>query len=47
MAAAPELLIACRVALQALEARSNPDLAKVKTVVASALRMATAPDASH
>ena len=42
LAAAPELLAACRIALQALEARSNPDLAIVKSVLNAALKQAAA-----
>lgn len=42
LAAAPELLAACRIALQALEARSNPDLAIVKGILNTALKQATA-----
>ncbi|HEX8034869.1 MAG TPA: hypothetical protein VF510_13520 [Ktedonobacterales bacterium] len=42
LAAAPELLAACRIALQALEARSNPDLAIVKGILNTALKQAAA-----
>lgn len=42
LAAAPELLAACRIALQALEARSNPDLAIVKSILNRALKQAAA-----
>lgn len=42
LAAAPELLAACRIALQALEARSNPDLAIVKSILTTALKQAAA-----
>lgn len=42
LAAAPELLAACRIALQALEARSNPDLAVVKGILNTALKQAAA-----
>ncbi len=42
LAAAPELLAACRIALQALEARSNPDLAIVKRILNTALKQAAA-----
>lgn len=42
LAAAPELLAACRIALQALEARSNPDLAIVKNILTTALKQAAA-----
>lgn len=42
LAAAPELLAACRIALQALEARSNPDLTIVKHILNTALAQAAA-----
>lgn len=46
LAAAPELLIACRVAFQALQARATPDLARVQAVLDTALKRATSSESA-